>query len=111
MFSNPPWVRLAATLNLFGAFFVFLSFQAASSQIQVISAANGEMGLCIGHTSIYANHSIYGATSGCPQALSGHSIAIVSVEHPLLGYLGFGMLAVGFLLQLLAVLPAKPQSS
>jgi hypothetical protein len=104
VFSSRVWVRGALLLNLLGAALLYLSFQATSSTVKIISLPDGTSAMCMGDTALFvgkADRFIIG--TGCPDAKNSKPIALVTVEKPALIYLGFALLTFGFLIQLLAV--------
>ena len=97
-------MRLALLFNLLGTGLLYLSFQATSSTVKIVSTADGKSAMCMGHFAVFVA-SARGTEigTGCPDWENGKSIALVTVERPALIYLGFGVLTLGFLLQFLSV--------
>jgi hypothetical protein len=96
-------------LNLAGAALLYLSFQATSSAVKILSQANGTSAICIGETAIFkgrGNSIVFG--TGCPDWPNAKPIALVTVEKPTFLYLGFTSLMLGFLIQLIGI--ASPKS-
>jgi hypothetical protein len=99
-------MRFALVLNLLGTGLLFFSFQATSSNVQIVRTHDGATALCVndfalistdtGHRSMYLG-------STCPTGPSSRAIAVVNIEHPLLVTIGFLVLSAGFLLQFLSI--------
>jgi hypothetical protein len=101
--------RLSAFLNLLGAFLVFLSFQATSTNLLMIANKDKSFAFCIGDRSIFGllpggRGTYIGA--GCPQGQDAKPAAVVSTDSPWLAKLGWIVLAIGFGLQIFSVEPS-----
>jgi hypothetical protein len=97
-------MRIALFLILAGTALLYLSFQATSSTVKIITQPNGTTAMCMGSTALFegrAGSFIMG--TGCPDWKDAKPIALVTVEKPVLVYLGFALLTFGFLIQLLSV--------
>jgi hypothetical protein len=101
----------SATLTLVGAFLVFRSFQATSSDFFLTSLRNGDKALCIGDNALITwepNGVGMGRAHGCAESIGTPRVAIVIIESQTLSYVGWGLLLFGFLLQAFSI--EKPQS-
>ena len=109
MFSSRSWVRFALVLNLAGAALLYLSFQATSSTVKILSQGDGTSAMCIGGTAIFegTDHGFVVGT-GCPDWPNAKPIALVTIEKPIFLYIGFLFLMLGFLIQLIGI--ASPKS-
>jgi hypothetical protein len=101
----------SAVLNLVGAFLVFLSFQATSSEFGMTILKNGERALCSHDDALisWGQYSVsMGTHNGCsPEKVQAvPRIAVVTVESPVLGYLGWFLLLFGFVLQIFSIDPS-----
>lgn len=97
-------MRSALFLNLLGTGLLYLSFQATSSTVKIITQPNGTTAMCVGSTALFEGRAgAFVIGTGCPDWTNARPIAIVTVEKPALIYLGFALLTLGFLIQLLSV--------
>jgi hypothetical protein len=104
VFSNRKWMRIALFLNLLGTVLLYLSFQATSSTVKIVRTTDGRTALCMGEIGVFANKgNVVEFGLGCPDPTNARPIAIVTVEKPALIYIGFALLTLGFLTQLLSV--------
>lgn len=106
MFLSRGWMRLALILNLAGTALLYLSFQATSSTVKIITDPQGDTAICMnGNTVIESSPggAVGIGAPGCPQLPNAKPIALVTVEKPFFIYLGFAILLLGFLLQLLSI--------
>lgn len=109
MFSSRAWVRFALVLNLAGTALLYLSFQATSSTVKIVSQTDGTSALCLGGTALFEGKGgDFTIGTGCPDWPNAKPIALVTVEKPSLIYVGFTILMSGFLLQLIGI--ASPKS-
>lgn len=105
MFASRGWMRVALVANLAGAILLFLSFQATSSNFRLISTKDGNHAICVQNTALVIKTPTgYGVGwAECPDWKDSRPAAIVNFEHPILVTIGFAMLSLGFLLQILAI--------
>jgi len=101
MFASRGWMRFALFCNLLGAFLLFLSFQATSSDVKLISLPNnGTTAFCAYGTNILtARGSAISVGGPCPAGPDAKPLALVSIEHPRMVTIGFVLTLLGFLLQ------------
>jgi hypothetical protein len=96
-------MRFSLLFNLTGTVLLYLSFQATSSTVKIVSAPNGASALCMGSMALFEGKGgSFVIGTGCPDWPNAKPIALVTVEKPLLIYVGFGLLTFGFLMQLLS---------
>jgi hypothetical protein len=99
-------MRAALFLNLLGTGLLYLSFQATSSTVKIITTPEGITAMCLGGVALFEgtgpSHGFIIGTM-CPDSPDARPIAIVTVEKPALIYIGFGLLTLGFLTQLMSV--------
>jgi hypothetical protein len=119
-FSPMAKYRMAqwsAILSLVGALLVFLSFQATSSDFFLTNLKNGDKALCVGQTALVVwasknNGLAMGVAKGCADVADTPKVAVVTVEFPLLSYLGWLLLFIAFFLQFLSIeKPSFPQAA
>lgn len=104
MFASRGWMRFALLLNLVGTVMLFLSFQATSSKIKIISTPDGNTALCVSGWAIFVANEKYATfSSPCPEWQNARSVAVVNIEKPILVTVGFSILTMGFLLQFLSI--------
>lgn len=110
MFATRGWQRIALFCNLLGTVVLFLSFQATSSDLKLVTTSNGSVALCVNKQEIL--QSVPG-TSGfafggeCPEWEHAKAAAVVTIERPFLITIGFVLVSLGFLLQYLSLPTAK----
>jgi len=110
VFSNRKWMRIALFFNLFGWVFLYLSFQATSSNFKLVTTPYGWSALCVNNMALLATGPYGGIGLGlskCPDWEHARPAAVVNVENPFLETLGFILVIAGFLLQFLSVPSAK----
>ncbi len=108
VFATRRWMRIALVCNLLGTFLLFYSFGADSSDIKVVTTAEGNVALCVGDRLLAMSHANGGITVGvvpCPEVENAKPAAIVNFDRPLLVDAGFIFIIMGFLLQLLGIPP------
>ncbi len=104
MFASRGWMRFALLLNLLGSALLFLSFQATSSKVKIVTTSDGRTAMCMDHTALFvAQGSGFIIGTGCPEMENSRPVAVVTIERPFLVTLGFTLITLGFLLQYLAV--------
>ena len=97
-------MRIALFSNLLGTVLLFISFQATSSKVKIISAPDGKTAMCLDQTAIFVGTGrSFIVGTGCPDWERGRPVAVVIVERPILITLGFAFLSLGFLLQVLSL--------
>jgi hypothetical protein len=103
--------QLSGLLNLFGALLVFLSFQATSTDLLLVRASSGQTAFCVGKNAMLVLDPGGGIDIGakCPQGADTKPTAVVNTDAPWLGFVGWGILALGFLLQIFSI--EKPMLS
>jgi hypothetical protein len=84
---------------------LFLSFQATSSNIKIVSTGDKRTALCVNGRGLFVIHEDGGMDMGtaCPEWENARPAAVVNVEKPFWVTLGFIIISLGFLLQYLAV--------
>jgi len=98
-------MRFALTLNLLGTVMLFLSFQATSSNLRLVTASDGSTALCIENRTLAISLPGGGVGIGrniCPDWDKAHPVAVVTIERPVLVTSGFLLATLGFLLQFLS---------
>lgn len=106
MFSSRGWMRLALIFNLLGTALLYLSFQATSSTVKIMTDSRGFTAICMNQTAVIVtglNGSALFGGGFCKPGPESKPIALVTIERPLLIYTGFAILLAGFLIQLLAI--------
>ena len=118
MFASRGWMRFALFCNLLGALLLFLSFQATSSNVKLISFSNGRTVLCTNGRSVLdvtPNAFSLRAAVECPDQGNAKPIALVTIEYPKMVTAGFILTLLGFTLQWFSfpseAKPAAPQTS
>jgi hypothetical protein len=105
VFANRGWMRFALFCNLVGAVFLFLSFQAASSNFRLVTDKWGDSALCVKDRVLVqamVNGGFKVGSMACPQFEDAKPVAVVTIELPWLAYLGFILTLIGFVLQFFA---------
>jgi hypothetical protein len=95
-------MRIALFSNLLGAVLLFMSFQATSSDVQMISdKQTGTTALCAYGTAVLISHqgSFMVGAPPCPSFANAKPIALVSIEYPWMVTTGFVLTLLGFILQ------------
>jgi hypothetical protein len=110
VFATRGWARFALLCNLTGAVLLFLSFQATSSSVKILSSnRSGDLSIavCINGRAIMGSFPdgrwFMGAGACSDNPALARSVAVVSVERPAFVTIGFILTTIGFLLQYLAV--------
>lgn len=103
--SKYQMARLSAGLNFLGALLVFLSFQATSTNFLLVTGPQNTSALCIGDRAMFlmTNDGGVGIGTTCPKGEDTKPTAVVNSDAPWLGYLGWGILASGFIMQFFSV--------
>ena len=89
---------------------LFLSFQATSSSIKVVTTSDGKTALCVNNKGMVVftpGLGIQLATSFCPEWEHARPAAIVNIEKPIFVTWGFILTTAGFLLQFLSFPSSK----
>ena len=96
---------LSAGLNFLGAIFLFLSFQATSTDFILVTATDGRSALCVGKNALFFMTPDGGLGMGtkCPDWETGKPTAVVNTEHPSFAKAGIFFILFGFLLQLFSI--------
>jgi len=113
LFASRVWQRIALFSNLLGAVLLFLSFQATSSNIRMLTTSDGRTAMCVqnrGTLITFPDGKIVIGESKCPDWEHSRPAAVVSIEHPLFVTIGFVLTALGFLLQFLAIPRDRPET-
>ena len=100
--------QLSAVLNLVGAVLIFYSFQAASTKLLLVTAADKSgASFCIGDVAVFSvrNHNVTMGTT-CPPNTGKKPTAIVNTDAPWASFTGWIVLGLGFLLQLFSIEPS-----
>jgi hypothetical protein len=115
---GPIWkYRLAmgsAFLTLLGAYLVFRSFQATSSDFFLGKLRNGSNVLCVDKDALIVWRPPamgMGMTGGCSDEINSGRVAIVTIESPTLSSIGWGLLLLGFILQLFSIEKPRPSTT
>ena len=107
MFGSRRWQKLGAALNLAGAVLLWLSFQATSSNLKIVTTIDHRTALCSGGRALIVDDPIHHGTSfglsRCPEWENARPAAVVNVELPFLVTLGFILLLLGFLVQYFSI--------
>jgi hypothetical protein len=93
-------------LNLLGTVLLFVSFQATSSNFRLITASDGRAALCIDQRVILvadAKGLSFSGGGDCPKWGNARPAAVVNFEQPVLVTIGFALLTMGFLLQVVSI--------
>jgi hypothetical protein len=92
-------------LNLAGSVLLFLSFQATSSNVKIVTTKDGRTALCVdGRGLIESGARGFGVgMSKCPDWENAKPAAVVNIEYPFMVTLGFSLTLAGFLIQYLSV--------
>lgn len=104
--TTAQMARLSAFLNLLGAFLVFLSFQATSTNLLMIANKDKSFAFCVGDRAVFGlipgGRGTYIGAS-CPEGQDAKPAAVASTDSPWLAKLGWIILAIGFALQIFSV--------
>jgi len=106
VFASRGWARFALFCNLLGTICLFLSFQATSSSLRLVTTSNGSTALCVDGNLLISSVpglSGFGVGGPCPEWERARPAAVVTIEHPILITLGFVLTSFGFLLQFLSI--------
>lgn len=104
--------RTSAVLNLLGSFLVFLSFQATSTDLLLVTSKNvGDKtaAFCVRDKALFGLTPTGGLSMGyaCPQGESVKPTAVVNTDSPWMSNLGWLLLIIGFVLQVFSIEPSK----
>ena len=105
MFANRAWMRAALLCNLLGTVMLFMSFQATSSDLKLVTTKDGRTALCVNNHALAVslpNGGIGIGMSSCPDWENARPAAVVNFEHPIFVSMGFAFITLGFLLQFLS---------
>jgi hypothetical protein len=107
VFASRGWMRFALLCNFLGAILLFLSFQATSSNIRIITTADGRTALCVEKRGLIVAHPRDSLIAmqinvDCPEWEHARPAAVVNLELPWLADLGFILSILGFVLQFFA---------
>ena len=100
--KSRSWARLSIALNLLGFLFLYYSFQAASTKIEVVRdttttalCADGRAMVALGKdgSAVIASPDTYKPCS------NGKPAAIVNTDLPVLGKIGFACIILGLIAQ------------
>jgi hypothetical protein len=105
--ASRRWMRFALFCNLLGTLLIFLSFQAMSSDVKLLSSNNGTAFCAYGEAVLIANNSNVAVGGHCPDWPQSRATPLLSVEHPRTAILGFSLMLLGFFLQWFALPIAK----
>lgn len=107
MLASRGWQKFALFLNLAGTILLFLSFQATSSNIKIVTTRDSfDTALCVEGRGIVVampRGEMAFNLPHCPDWNNAKPAAVVNIERPFLVTFSFSLLAIGFLLQYLAV--------
>ncbi len=107
--SKSHWAQISAFLNLLGSVFLFLSFQATSTSLLLVSGADKSTSFCVGDTAMFKfSESGTGVEMGtkCPIAANSKPTAVVNTDLPELAKWGWIVLVIGFLVQIFSIEPS-----
>ena len=105
--------RCSAVLNFVGSLLVFLSFQATSTRLVLVTSEDKNdktAAFCIGDTAVFGlSPDGHGMDMGytCPQKENMKPAAVVSTESPRIAKFGWLLLLVGFLGQVFSIEPSR----
>jgi hypothetical protein len=90
---------------------VFLSFQATSTNLLLVTSTDQKLAaFCVGDRAAFVMEGNgVGMGTACPQGSGIKPTAVVNSDSPLLGYIGWGLLALGFGTQFFSI--EKPMLS
>jgi len=102
-------MRFALVLNLIGTGLLFFSFQATSSNVRIVTTADGTTAMCVDQFALFVKrgNGLGIGAAGCPDQPDSRAVAVVNIEHPILVTLGFLILVSGFLFQFLSIPSTK----
>jgi hypothetical protein len=107
--ESAAWVRVSLCLNLAGTIILFFSFQATASDFRLITTRDGKAALCVSQYAVFISseggRELSLGHKTCPDWDNGKPAAVVNVEHPRFVTLGFILLMLGFVMQLLSTQP------
>ena len=103
MFASRRWMRFALFCNLLGTLLIFLSFQATSSEVKLLSSHNTTAFCAYGEALLVAGNSNVAVGGRCPDWPQARATILLSVEHPRTAILGFVLMLLGFFLQWFAL--------
>src|ERR1700736_962750 len=100
MFASRGWMRFALLCNLLGALFLFLSFQAASSNVRIMTQPGKDTtAFCAYESTIIMHGGQFTMGVPCPTWPNAKPVALVSIEYPKMVTSGFLLTLFGFMLQ------------
>ena len=107
MLGSRGWQKFALALNLAGTALIWLSFQATSSNLKIVTTADHRTALCANGRALIIDDPAHKGTgfgiARCPEWENARPAAVVNVERPFLVTVGFILLLLGFLIQYLSV--------
>jgi hypothetical protein len=107
MFASRRWMRFALFCNLLGTLLIFLSFQAMSSNVKLLSSNNTTAVCAYGEALMITSNSNVAVGGHCPDLPQARASTLLSVDHPRTAILGFSLMLLGFFLQWFALPIAK----
>lgn len=94
-------------MNLVGTVLLFLSFQATSSNVRIITSPAGLTTICVDKIALFTRLAeggwLFRTSAVCPDWEQARPAAVVIIEKPLFVTIGFGLTTLGFLLQFLSI--------
>ena len=98
---------VSAFLNLLGSFLVFLSFQATSTDLLLVTEKGKKnVAFCIGDRAVFGLTADGKGTAmgyGCPQGTDVKPAAVINTDSPGLAKFGWILIGIGFFLQLFSI--------
>jgi hypothetical protein len=97
-------MRFALFCNLAGTVMLFLSFQATSSELRLVTTPEGNLALCVNKRALVISlpNGIALGSPTCPNWENSRPAAVVNIEHPAFISWGFILTTLGFILQFLS---------
>jgi hypothetical protein len=103
---------MAAVLNIAGAGLLYWSFQATSTDLLLVTGSQMN-GFCVAGHVMFAmapdgKGLLMGGGVDCPEGPAAKRTAVVNTEHPSFNSLGWFLIILGFVLQLLSLEYPEP---
>jgi hypothetical protein len=105
--GSRKWQKVGLAANLAGAVLLWLSFQATSSNLKIVTTTDHRTALCAAGRALIVDDPLHGGTAfgvaRCPEWENARPAAVVNVELPFLVTLGFILLLLGFAVQYFSI--------